>query len=28
VVVNPRHARDFAKTTGQLATTDGLDARA
>ncbi len=28
VVVNPRHARDFAKATGQLAKTDGLDARA
>jgi transposase len=28
VVVNPRQARDFAKATGQLATTDGLDARA
>jgi transposase len=27
-VVNPRHARDFAKATGQLATTDALDARA
>jgi len=27
VVVNPRHARDFAKATGQLAKTDGLDAR-
>jgi transposase len=25
-VVNPRHARDFAKATGQLAKTDGLDA--
>lgn len=28
VVVNPRQARDFAKATGQLAKTDGLDARA
>jgi transposase len=28
VVVNPRPARDCAKATGQLATTDGLDARA
>jgi transposase len=28
VVVNPRQARDFAKATGQLATTDALDARA
>ena len=28
VVVNPRHARDFAKATGQLAKTDRLDARA
>jgi transposase len=27
-VVNPRHARDFAKATGQLAKTDALDARA
>ena len=27
-VVNPRHARDFAKATGQLAQTDALDARA
>jgi transposase len=27
-VVNPRHARDFAKATGQLAKTDPLDARA
>jgi transposase len=27
VVVNPRQARDFAKATGQLATTDALDAR-
>jgi transposase len=27
VVVNPRHARDFAKATGPLAKTDGLDAR-
>ena len=27
VVVNPRHARDFAKSTGQLAKTDKLDAR-
>jgi transposase len=27
-VVNPRQARDFAKATGQLATTDALDARA
>jgi transposase len=26
-VVNPRHARDFAKATGQLAKTDALDAR-
>lgn len=25
--VNPRHARDFAKATGQLAKTDALDAR-
>ena len=28
VVVNPRHARDFATATGQLAKTDALDARA
>jgi transposase len=28
VVVNPRHARDFAKATGPLAKTDALDARA
>ena len=28
VVVNPRQVRDFAKATGQLATTDTLDARA
>jgi transposase len=28
VVVNPRQARDFAKTTGQVAQTDALDARA
>jgi len=28
VVVNPRQTRDFAKATGQLATTDALDARA
>jgi transposase len=27
-VVNPRHARDFAKATGHLAKTDALDARA
>jgi transposase len=27
-VVNPRHARDVAKATGPLATTDALDARA
>jgi transposase len=27
-VVNPRHARDVAKATGQLAKTDALDARA
>ena len=27
VVINPRHARDFAKSTGQLAKTDALDAR-
>ena len=27
VVVNPRHVRDFAKATGQLAKTDTLDAR-
>jgi transposase len=27
VVVNPRHARDFAKATGRLAKTDSLDAR-
>jgi transposase len=27
-VVNPRHARAFAKATGQLAKTDALDARA
>jgi transposase len=27
VVVNPRHARDFAKATGRLAKTDPLDAR-
>jgi transposase len=27
-VVNPRHARDFAKATGQLAKTDALDVRA
>src|SRR5713226_3635888 len=27
VVVNPRHARDFARATGQLAKTDALDAR-
>jgi transposase len=26
-VVNPRHARDFAKATGQLAKPDALDAR-
>jgi transposase len=26
-VINPRHARDFAKATGQLAKTDQLDAR-
>ena len=26
VVVNPRHARDVAKATGRLATTDALDA--
>jgi transposase len=25
-VVNPRHARDFAKATGQLAKTDAIDA--
>jgi transposase len=28
VVVNPRQVRDFAKATGQLAKTDGLDAHA
>ena len=28
VVVNPRQVRDFARDTGQLATTDALDARA
>ena len=28
VVVDPRQVRDFAKATGQLAKTDGLDARA
>jgi transposase len=28
VVVNPRHARDVAKATGQLAKTDALDAKA
>ena len=28
VVVNPRHTRDFATATGQLAKTDALDARA
>jgi transposase len=28
VVVHPRHARDVAKATGQLAQTDALDARA
>ena len=28
VVANPRQTRDFAKATGQLATTDALDARA
>ena len=28
VVVNPRQARDFARATGQLATTDAVDARA
>ena len=28
VVVNPRHVRDFARATGQLAKTDALDARA
>jgi transposase len=27
-VINPRHARDFAKATGPLAKTDALDARA
>jgi transposase len=27
-VLNPRHARDFANATGQLAKTDALDARA
>jgi transposase len=27
VVVNPRHARDFAKATGRIAKTDTLDAR-
>ena len=27
IVVNPRHVRDFAKATGQLAKTDTLDAR-
>ena len=27
VVVNPRHARDFAKATGRLAKTDAIDAR-
>jgi transposase len=27
VVVNPRHARDFAKATGRIAKTDPLDAR-
>src|SRR6266568_859878 len=27
VVVNPRHVRDFAKATGQLAKTDALDAQ-
>ncbi len=27
VVVNPRHARDFAGSTGQLAKTDAIDAR-
>jgi transposase len=27
VVVNPRHARDFAKATGRLAKTDTLEAR-
>jgi transposase len=27
VVVNPRHAREFAKATGRLATTDTLEAR-
>ena len=26
VVINPRHARDFAKATGQLAKTDAIDA--
>jgi transposase len=26
VVVNPRQVRDFARATGQLATTDALDA--
>ena len=28
VVINPRHARDFARATGQWAKTDALDARA
>jgi transposase len=27
VMVNPRHVRDFARVTGQLAKTDALDAR-
>lgn len=27
VVINPRQARDFAKATGELAKTDGIDAR-
>ena len=27
VIANPRHARDFAKSTGQLAKTDTIDAR-
>ena len=26
-VINPRHARDFAKSTGQLAKTDRIDAQ-
>lgn len=27
VVINPRHVQDFARTTGQLAKTDQLDAQ-